>query len=99
MEPANFYQQRIENLEQQLKKLLRRKSSFGWLRFGSMAAIIIAFYLLWSLGIWYVIIISMTLLIIFIRLLFADLNNKAAITRTAHLIQLNRDQLKLLDGN
>jgi DNA mismatch repair ATPase MutS len=99
MEPTIFYKKRIDSLEALLKKLHKKKSSFGWLRFGSIAAIIIAFYVLWSLGVWYVIIVSLLLLSVFIRLLFADLNNKAAIARTNYLININNDELKFLDGN
>jgi hypothetical protein len=99
MEPADFYRNRIEELQKQLKKLQQRKFSFGWLRFGSIAAIIIAFYVLWSLGVWYVIIVSILLLAVFIRLLFADLNNKAAIAHTGYLININADELKFLDGD
>jgi len=99
MEPTIYYRKRIDGLQEQLKKLQQRKSSFGWLRLGSIAAIIIAFYVLWSLGVWYVIIVSVLLLAVFIRLLFADLNNKAAIARTNHLININGDELKFLDGN
>jgi len=99
MEPADFYRNRIESLQKQLKKLQQRKSSFGWLRFGSIAAIIIAFYVLWSLGVWYVIIVSILLLVVFIRLLYADLSNKAAIAHTGYLININTDELKFLDGD
>ncbi len=99
MEPAIFYRKRMNALQQHLKKLQQRKSSFGWLRFGSIAAIIIAFYVLWSLGVWYVIITSLLLLVVFTRLLFADLNNKAAIAHTNYLININADELKFLEGN
>ncbi len=99
MEPAIFYKNKIEALQTELKKLQQRKSAFGWLRFGSIAAIIIAFYILWSLGVWYVVIVSILLLIIFVRLLYADLNNKAAINHTNYLIKINEDELKFLAGN
>ncbi|HEY5408690.1 MAG TPA: hypothetical protein VIJ92_16460, partial [Ginsengibacter sp.] len=99
MAPAIFYKGRINDLDKELKKLQQRKSGFGWLRFGSIAAIIIAFYVLWSLSIWYVIIVSILLLVVFIRLLFADLKNKAAIEQTTHLIKINNDELKFLEGN
>jgi hypothetical protein len=39
MEPAIFYKKRIDDLQKQLKKLQKKKSAFGWLRFGSIAAI------------------------------------------------------------
>ena len=99
MEPTIFYRKRIDGLQEQLKKLQKKKSVFGWLRFGSIAAIIAVFYLLWSLGVWYVIIVSIVLLIVFITLLYADLKNKAAIAHTNNLININDDELKFLDGN
>lgn len=99
MNPIDFYNQKIQDLERRLKKLQQRKSYFGWLRFSSIAAIIAVFYFLWSLGIWYVIIVSFVLLIIFTRLLLADLKNKAAITHTAHLININKDELKFVAGD
>jgi hypothetical protein len=99
MERANFYKEQIQDLENRLKKLQQRKSYFGWLRFSSIAAIIAVFYFLYSLGIWYVIITIILLLIIFTRLLLADLKNKAAITYTSHLININKDELKFLAGD
>ncbi|MEO8415792.1 MAG: hypothetical protein ABI472_19170 [Ginsengibacter sp.] len=99
MEPVLFYKKRIDELQLQIKKLQQKKSAFGWLRFGSIAAIIAAFYFLWSLGPWYVILASICLLIIFIRLLYADLKNKAALSHVSHLININKDELKFLDGN
>ena len=99
MEPNNYYRARIENLQTELKKLQQKKSAFGWLRFGSIAAIIVAFYVLWHLGVWYVIIVSVILLIVFVKLLYADLNNKAAINHTNYLIEINDNELKFLAGN
>ena len=99
MEPVTFYNKRIEILRQQLKRLEKKKSAFGWLRFGSIVAIIIAFYVLWSLSIWYVILAGVLLLALFIRLLYADLNNKAAIAHVNFLLEINHDELKILDGN
>jgi DNA mismatch repair ATPase MutS len=99
MEPAIFYKTRINDLEKELKKLQQKKSGFGWLRFGSIAAIIAAFYVLWSLGVLYVIVVSIALLVVFIRLLYADLKNKAAIEHTTNLIKINNDELKFLEGD
>ena len=99
MEPFEFYQIRIDSLQQQLKKLQQKKSAFGWLRFGSIAGIIAAFYFLYSLGILYVIIVSVVLLIIFTRLLLADLKNKSAIAHTGYLLKINTDEIKILSGD
>jgi DNA mismatch repair ATPase MutS len=99
MEPAIFYKNRINDLEKELKKLQQRKSSFAWLRFGSIAAIIAAFYVLWSFGALYVIIASIALLVTFVRLLYADLKNKSSIDHVNKLIIINRDELRFLNGN
>lgn len=99
MEPNNYYQSQIQILNAELKKLQQKKSAFGWLRFGSIAAIIVAFYVLWSLGVWYVISASVILLIIFIQLLYADIKNKSAIDHINILININNDELKFLKGD
>jgi DNA mismatch repair ATPase MutS len=99
MEPGTYYNQRLQTLQEQLKKLQQKKSAFGWLRFGSIAAIIVTFYVLWSLGVLYVIIVSIALLVIFIRLLYADLKNKVAINHTNYLLEINENELKFLAGN
>jgi hypothetical protein len=99
MKPKQFYQRRLEELQAQLKKLQQRKSSFAWLRLGAIIAIIAGFYLLWSLGVIYVIIASVLLLFIFTRLIYADLKNQSKIEHTNHLIQINEDELKALAGD
>jgi hypothetical protein len=99
MEPNLFYDQKLQELQASLKILKRHKSSFGYLRLGSIAAIIFAFYILWSAGIAYVVIASVILIVIFIRLIYADLNNQAKIDHTIQLIHINEDELKCLAGN
>ena len=99
MEPTQFYQQRLEELQAQLKKLQQRKSSFAWLRLGAIIAIVAVFYLLFSLGFIYVAFATIALLFIFIRLIYADLNNQSKIEHTHHLIHIIEDELKCLAGN
>ncbi|MDQ2719956.1 MAG: hypothetical protein M3Z26_09405 [Bacteroidota bacterium] len=99
MAPAIFYQNRLEELRSHLQNLKKRKSSFGWLRLGAIIAIIAGFYLLYSLGIIYVIIATILLLYVFIRLIYADLNNQSKIEHTNQLIYINEDELKCLSGN
>ena len=99
MDPRQFYQNKLEELRARLKQLQQRKSSFAWLRLGAIFAIIAGFYFLWSLGIVYVIIASVVLLIIFVRLVNADLKNQGRIEHTNQLIRINENELKFLDGN
>ena len=99
MDPKQFYQNKLEELRAHLKQLQQRKSSFAWLRLGAIIAIIVGFYFLWSFGIVYVIIASVALLIIFVRLVNADLKNQSKIEHTNQLIRINENELKFLDGN
>ncbi len=99
MDPQQFYSNRLSELNTQLKKLQQRKSSFGWLRLGAIIAIIAGFYLLWSLGVVYVVITTVVLLFTFTRLIYADLKNQSEIEHTTRLIHINKDELKCLAGN
>ena len=99
MEPLEFYNQRIHKLGAELGKLKKRKSSFAWLRLGSIAAIIFAFYILWSFGFIYVFIAAILLVIIFIRLIYADLDNQEKIDHTKRLLQINQDEIRNLHGD
>ena len=96
MEPDQYYQQRLEELQQQLNVLLTKKSRLAWLRFAAIAGIAIAVYFLWSYGWLYVSISSIILLTAFTRLLFADLKNKSLIRHTQYLMTVNHDELKAL---
>ena len=71
---------------------------FGVLRLGSIAAIIAAFYFLWSFGMIYVVSAVVLLLIIFIRLVYKDLANKDAIKHLGHLIEINKDEIRAAEG-
>jgi len=69
------------------------------LRLGAIAAIVFAFYLLWSLGVVYVVIATVLLLFIFTRLIYADLTNQSKIEHTSKLININENELKSLSGD
>jgi hypothetical protein len=94
MAPIEFYQQQLEDLQKNLKKLMQRKSSFAWLRLGAIIGIFLVFYFLWSLGTFYVAAGCILLVLIFIRLVHADLNNQAFINHTKKRILINEDEIK-----
>ncbi len=99
MRPTRFYEDRISTLKKDLSKLRKRKSALGWMRFGSIAAIVVVFYVLWSLGAGYVIASTIILMIVFAKLLFADLANKESIEHLDRLMNINDDELKALSGD
>lgn len=98
MTAADFYNSTLLGLQDQLAKRQKRKSAFGILRFGSVAAIIAAFYFLYSFGWVYVLMAAVILVAIFLRLVILDLANKEAISHLLELIRVNKDELLALEG-
>ncbi|MEO6136793.1 MAG: hypothetical protein ABIP35_16685 [Ginsengibacter sp.] len=99
MNPLEFYNDNLVILRETLKKLKQRKSSFAWLRLGSIAAIIVALYVLSSLGFIYIAIACVVLVFTFIRLVYADIDNQVKIDHTNKLININEDEIKALNGD
>ncbi len=95
MLPEIFYQQKLIKLTETIKALLKKRSLFGWLRF-AMVIFIACTYFIFPLG-WAIVTIALFLLLfIFIRIIYADLKNKAIIETTQNLIAINEDELKAL---
>ena len=98
MTPETFYNARIESLSAERKKLLQKKTIFGILRLGSIAALIAVFYFLWSAGAVYVITGAIIFTALFIQLIHRDLATKDAINNLTYLIKINEDELLALSG-
>lgn len=96
MGPERYYTQRLEQLRIDEKKLFRKKSILGWLRFSAIACIIFSTYFLMPAGLIYVLIVCFLLLLLFTRLVFSDLKNKAAIEHTYHLTTINESEIRAL---
>ena len=99
MTAFEYYNNRIEKLTAEQKVLQNRKSVFGILRLGSIITVILSFYFLWSTEKFYAIGLAIALLIIFIKLIYKDLANRAAIKHLSHLIQINKDEFLALEGS
>ncbi len=94
----DYYNNRIDKLTAEQKVLKNRKSVFGILRLGSIVTVGLSFYFLWSIKKFYAIGLAIALLIIFIKLIYKDLANRAAIRHLGYLIQINKDELLALEG-
>jgi len=97
MPPGEFYKQRIEALQKDLSLLHKKKSNLAWLRFASISGIIAAWYFLIPFGLWYVLVPAFLLMILFTRLVFADIKNKSAIEHQKILVSINEDEIKALN--
>lgn len=98
MEPKAFYEREKEQFTALHKKLQQRKSVFGILRLGSVIAVIAGFYFLWSINKLYAAGTTVIILAVFVRLIYKDLANRAAIKHLEHLIQINEEELAALSG-
>jgi predicted DNA-binding protein YlxM (UPF0122 family) len=96
MQPEEYYKQRSIELKEELQVLVKRKSTLGWLRFAAIICIIASVYFLFPYGWVYILVPALLLLVIFTRLVFADLNNKSAIEHNRHLIRINENEIKAL---
>ncbi len=96
MQAKIFYTHNIEKLTLDLKILLKKKSTLALLRFTAVISIVICWYFLNPLGLVYLLIPVFLLLILFTRLVFADLKNKSAIEQNNNLVKINEDELKAL---
>ena len=98
IQPADYYHQRITQLQQTLLQLQQKNKLLGWGRLCSSIGAFPVLYWLWPLGWLYIVPVAILFLIVFTRLIFIDLDNKAAINHQKNLIFINEDELKALDG-
>ncbi len=98
MDPEKFYLKRKEELTLALSLLLRKKSQLGWGRFIVMTGIAASIYFLLNISLWYLVALLL-LVVIFVRLVYLDADNKNSIDHTLHLVQINEDELTALTGN
>ena len=96
MEPSEYYNNRITGLQVNLKLINKKRALFAWLRFATITVIAACWYFLLPFGLLYCIIPSMLLLVLFTRLVFADLNNRSLLEHTEYLLAVNGDELKAL---
>ncbi len=99
MKPGEYYKHRLDQLNHELTVLLKKKSTLAWLRFAAIICILACWYFLNPMDLLYALIPSVLLLILFTRLVFADLKNKSVIEHTHHLIAINENELKALAHN
>ena len=98
MQKAKTYRAELEKYSETRKKLQRKKTFFGIMRFGSILILIALFYFLWSSGPVFVIVGAAILLIIFVQLIYRDLDNRNAIDHLTNLILINEEELKAING-
>ena len=97
--PEKYYEQRLIELKEIITYRLKKQRLLGWSRFGVIALLVACIYFLLPLGWVYVAIATISLMVVFIRLIYADQRNKTTIENTRYLITINEDELKALAHN
>ncbi|MBL7702875.1 MAG: hypothetical protein JNM14_11535 [Ferruginibacter sp.] len=96
MLPGEYYHTRISVLQNDLKLLLKKRKALAWLRFSVVAGIVSCCYFIFSFGLLFCIIPAILLIVLFTRLIFADLKNKSSIQHHRYLTDINEDEIKAL---
>ena len=94
MGPDEYYNKRITALKNDLKLLNKKRKALAWFRFAVVAGIAACCYFLLPFGLLFCIVPGILLLVLFTRLVFADLSNKSLIEHTTYLLAANEDELK-----
>src|SRR5689334_14109024 len=97
-DPSKIYKEHLVSLDAHLTALLKKKNRLAWLRFLSLIAAGIALWQLWSLGWIPALIVSALLVVLFLRLVIKDINNRESIENTERLIAINKEEIDII-GN
>ncbi len=96
MSPEQYYDQRIITLSALETRLLRRKKTLAYMRLAGIILIIATLYFSGTLGWAATVPLAALLLAAFIRIVYKDLANKEALSYTALLLTINKNELKAL---
>ena len=97
--PLEFYQQKINSLEQQLAALYKRKSTIAWIRFAIFIVTCLAVYFVWGNGLMLIIITVICGIALFLIAVSKDVDNKDNIKNLETLLSINKDELNYLQQN
>ena len=96
--PEIFYKKRKEELALKLTVLLKKKTLLGWARFILMIAIFASVYFVLNAGPFFLI-ATFILAVIFVRMVYEDVNNNNIINHCNNLLQVNEDELTAINTN
>jgi DNA mismatch repair ATPase MutS len=95
-EQLEIYQLQIAGHLKELRKLERKRSLFGWLRFFSIGTAFVSFWLLWSNSLFILLPLPFLLIGLFLFILRKDIENNDAIVNLQRLIKINETEIEVL---
>lgn len=97
--PETTYTAQINQLNQQLTLLKKRRSRIAWARLAVVFLLIAAAVYLYPISFAIAFITLLLLLAVFIRLIIVSTNNKTAIDNCNRLIEINNQELEIAAGH
>lgn len=94
MDPQTYYKIKLHDVNEELKKRLKRKSGFGFIRFGNILFIAVVLFLTWNSSVAIALLLSFLLLVVFVIIVRADVNNRNQIEHLQFVIEvINKEEL------
>ena len=97
--PAIVYQEQIQRHTAILNSFLRKRNLFGWLRLIVFVATIIISYKIFVDSGWFGLVPALSGIGTFLYLIFTDATNNEKITNAKTIIQINKEELKILNND
>jgi len=95
---TEFYTKRINDLQQTLQELYKRRTALGLLRFAIIIITFLLIYTLWNLPADFLISIAVAGIAIFFYIISKDTDNKEEINNLETLVAINKKELQYADG-
>lgn len=94
-----FYNGKIDILQQQLKILYDRRTAIAWLRFIVFVCTCIAIYFLWNAGLMAIIIAIVCGIALFLFIVSKDIDNKNTIKNLETILSINEAEINYINQN
>ena len=92
--PLAWYEQRLTALHARLTVLQKKDSWLGWLRFFALAIGVTLAWILFSKTVLLALALLLLFLVLFVRLVYLDADNAAAIRNLQHLISITEQEIR-----
>lgn len=94
-----FYRQKIDALQQQLKKLYKKRNVIAWMRFVIFIGICLTVYFFWNSDLASIVITIICGIALFLFAVSKDTDNKNIIKNLETLLAINKDEVNYLQQN
>ena len=97
--PSEFYQQKINTLQEELAVLYKRKNAIAWTRFAIFIITCLGVYFIWGNGLMGIVITVICGIALFLIAVSKDVDNKDNIKNLETLLSINKDEINYLQQN